>query len=61
MAFKYVVRLKYSGFPEFTINTTADLDDEAMKKAKEKIISEFPQLEGQDHLDSTILKSNDPY
>jgi len=58
---KYVIKLKYLGLPEFTFNTTANSDEEAIGEAKKQIIKEFPKLMGQDHLEATVVKSNDPY
>ena len=61
MAKEYEISLKYNGFPEFKLITTADSDEEAMKKVVNKIIREHPQLNGQEPLRSNVLKSNDPY
>ena len=58
---KYRISLKYKGYPEFKIETTANSDEEAVGKLTEQIHDQYPDLKNQKPLSSNILKSNDPY
>jgi len=58
---KYIVILKYKGYPEFKIETTATSDDEAMKNALDKLYQQQPSLKGQEIVSQNVVSSNDPY
>jgi len=58
---KYRITLKYNGFPEFNIETTAASDNEAMKNAVDEVLRQQPNLKDREIVLQVITSSNDPY